>query len=343
MTYKENDFTTWPTIPYVSVCTPTFNRRSFIPMLIKCFNHQTYPKDRIEWIILDDGTDKINDLVSDHPNVKYFSYDEKMTIGEKRNVIHKKPKGDIIVYMNDDDYYPPERITHSVFKLSNTPGALCGGSSIMYMFFKHNMKIYKIGPYGDNHATTATFAFKKELLKITNYEPNDAMREEKSFLKNYTLPLVQFDPFKTILVFPHKHNAGDKTTLLDCTNNPNVKETGLNIDYFVKDPHIKQFFLNEIDILLSSYPAGNIRMKPDVVMQMLDVETQRRMRAENQLMIGSNSPYVMFQPENGDPMRMTIDELLQLLRKQQSMLNRQITEINGLIQENTRLKTLISD
>jgi len=84
MTYKENDFTTWPTIPYVSVCTPTFNRRSFIPMLIKCFNHQTYPKDRIEWIILDDGTDKINEF-GFRPSkceIFFFTY-EKMTIGEK--------------------------------------------------------------------------------------------------------------------------------------------------------------------------------------------------------------------------------------------------------------------
>ena len=58
--------------PFVSVCTPTFNRRPFIEGMIKCFNHQTYPKDRMEWIIIDDGTDKIEELVKDHPNVKYF-------------------------------------------------------------------------------------------------------------------------------------------------------------------------------------------------------------------------------------------------------------------------------
>ena len=45
-------------LPFVSICTPTFNRRPFIPYMIKCFEHQTYPKDRMEWIIIDDGTDK---------------------------------------------------------------------------------------------------------------------------------------------------------------------------------------------------------------------------------------------------------------------------------------------
>ena len=73
-------------LPMVSICTPTFNRRPFIPMIIKCFEHQLYPKDRMEWIIIDDGTDKIGDLVSHIPQVKYFKYDDKMTLGQKRNL-----------------------------------------------------------------------------------------------------------------------------------------------------------------------------------------------------------------------------------------------------------------
>ena len=32
----------------------------------------------------------------------------KMTLGKKRNLMHEKSKGDIIVYMDDDDYYPPD-------------------------------------------------------------------------------------------------------------------------------------------------------------------------------------------------------------------------------------------
>lgn len=70
---------------------------------------QIYPKDRMEWIIIDDGTDKIEDMLKDVPQIKYFKYDTKMTLGRKRNLMHEKCKGDIIVYMDDDDYYPPEK------------------------------------------------------------------------------------------------------------------------------------------------------------------------------------------------------------------------------------------
>ena len=70
-------------LPKVSVCTPTFNRRPFIPMMIECFNNQTNPKDKVEWIIIDDGTGKIEELVTHIPQVKYFYYPEKLTLGKK--------------------------------------------------------------------------------------------------------------------------------------------------------------------------------------------------------------------------------------------------------------------
>ena len=61
--------------PFVSVCTPTYNRREFIPYIIECFLKQDYPMEKMEWIIVDDGTDKIEDLVCDIPQVRYFKYE----------------------------------------------------------------------------------------------------------------------------------------------------------------------------------------------------------------------------------------------------------------------------
>ena len=184
--------------PFVSICTPTFNRRPFIDSMIKCFNHQTYPKEKLEWIIIDDGTDKIQDLVEHIPQVKYFAYNEKMVLGKKRNLMHEKSSGEIIVYMDDDDYYPPERVSHAVNMLNSHPSALCAGASEIYIYFKHINTMYQFGPYGPNHATAGTFAFKRELLKQTSYDETAALAEEKKFLKNYTIPFVQLEPKKTI-------------------------------------------------------------------------------------------------------------------------------------------------
>ena len=122
-------------LPFVSICTPTFNRRPFIPYIKKCFENQTYPKEKMEWIIIDDGFDPVGDLFEDVPQAKYFYFPEHMSLGKKRNLMHSKCSGDIIVYMDDDDYYPPERVSHAVETLMSNPTALVAGSSEMHIYF----------------------------------------------------------------------------------------------------------------------------------------------------------------------------------------------------------------
>jgi hypothetical protein len=270
--------------PFVSICTPTFNRRPFYEMIIQCFNHQTYPKDRMEWIIIDDGTDKIEDLVKHIPQLKYFKYDEKMNLGKKRNLMHDKSKGDIIVYMDDDDYYPPERVAHCVETLQKNPQAMVAGSSEMYIYFKHINKMYQFGPYGPNHATAATFAFRREYLKHSRYEDGAALAEERHFLKGYTTPFVQMDPLKTILVFSHIHNSFDKKKLLEEQGpNPFVKVSTKTVEDFVKEPEIKEFFINKIELLLDKYEPGRPENKPEVLKQIQEItEKRKKMQEEHQ-------------------------------------------------------------
>jgi glycosyltransferase involved in cell wall biosynthesis len=264
--------------PFVSVCTPTYNRRPFIPFTIKCFLNQSYPRDRMEWIIIDDGTDPIEDLVKDVPQVKYFRYEEKMTLGKKRNLMHEKCIGDIIVYMDDDDYYPPERVSHAVHMLQTNKTAMCAGASELYLYFKHISQMYQFGPYGPRHATAGTFAFRKELLKTSRYDDDAALAEEKSFLKNYTVPFVQLEPKKTILVFSHIHNTFDKRKLLAKAPNPFCKPSTKTVDDFIKEPDMKTFYMTKIDEQLEGYEPGLPKHKPDVLEQTKRIEEERRLR-----------------------------------------------------------------
>jgi glycosyltransferase involved in cell wall biosynthesis len=270
-------------LPTVSICTPTFNRRPFIPVMIKCFEHQTYPKNKIEWIIIDDGTDKIEELVTHIPQVKYFKYDEKMTLGKKRNLLNEKATGDIIVYMDDDDYYPPERISHAVDMLIKNPNALCAGSSILFIYFKHINKMYQFGPYGPNHSTAATFAFKRSLLSKTKFDENSSVAEEKKFLKDYTIPFVQLDSKKSILVVSHNHNSFDKKELLNQGPNPTIHETTVTPADLIKEPEILKFFMEDIDSLVDAYDPGKPQYKPDVTKQLAELkETRENMMKEHQ-------------------------------------------------------------
>jgi glycosyltransferase involved in cell wall biosynthesis len=268
-------------IPFVSLCTPTFNRRPFIPFMIKCFENQIYPKDRIEWIIIDDGTDPIEDLVKDIPQVKYFYYEEKMLLGKKRNLMHTKCSGDIIIYMDDDDYYPPERISHAVEMLQNNPDFLMAGSSEMHIYFDSKNAVFQCGPYKQYHSTAATFAFKKELLSQTKYDDENALSEENKFTKGYTIPLIQLNPLKSILVFSHKHNSLNKEKLLEHPEQTKTIPSPYTVDNFISEPVLKQFYMYDMNTVLEQYEPGRPEHKPKLLEQMRKMEEERAKRLDD--------------------------------------------------------------
>jgi glycosyltransferase involved in cell wall biosynthesis len=314
--------------PFVSVCTPTFNRRPFIPMIVKCFLNQTYPKDRMEWIIIDDGTDKVGDIIQSYniPQIKYIELPTKITLGEKRNMLHKHATGSIIVYMDDDDYYPPERVSHAVETLQANPKAMVAGSSEMYIYFKHINKMYQSGPFGPNHATAATFAFRAELLKDTQYDDNASLSEEKFFLKNYTVPMAQLDPMKTILVFSHDQNSFDKKKLLETGQNPCFKESPKTIPMFIRtkdEKPILDFFIKDIEIKLKNYEPGDSKHKPDVVKQLKEMDEARNKQMQELMKSGqSGPPKIMVQKPGQPPSELSMEDIAKLLQSQQEDIKR---------------------
>jgi glycosyltransferase involved in cell wall biosynthesis len=293
--------------------------------MIKCFEHQTYPKDRIEWIIVDDGTDKIEDMVTHIPQVKYFKFDEKLTLGQKRNISNDNATGEIIIYMDDDDYYPPDRISHAVDTLKKNPKALCAGSSTMYIHFKHINQMLQFGPYGPNHATAATFAFRKELLKQTRFDETSSVAEEKKFLKDYTIPFVQLNPNKSILVFSHNHNSFDKKELLKQPENNFMKISTKTIDEFIKNDSIKDFFINNIDDILSIYQPGKVENKPEVLKQIQEIKENKNQMIQQQ-MIQHLQQMDSFN-RNTEKLLNEHKQLIQILLKDNSEMKKRISKI----------------
>jgi len=322
-------------LPRVSICTPTFNRRPFFKGLIACIHAQKYPKDLIEWIIVDDGTDKIGDLVSDIPFVKYVAVEERMPLGKKRNFMHEqcsfKEDEAIIVYMDDDDYYPPERVSHSVEKLTGS-NALCSGASELYIWFNTLNKMYKFGPYGPNHATAGTFAFKRKLLKLSHYEDSAVLAEEKHFLKDYTVPFIQLDPLKTILVFSHEQNTFDKRRLID-PNNPYCKESSLKVNHFVKSEEMRNFYMKDLNNLISNYQEGDIKNKPEVLEEIKRRDEMRQQMAQqNQpIQVSVNNP-------DGSKKILSHNEIVEALKFKSDEVNKLREELD---KKNTYIQLLL--
>lgn len=243
--------------PFVTVVTPTYNRRRFIPYTIECYKAQTYPLKRMEWIILDDGQDKVEDLFVEAaktiPNIRYISLDEKLNIGAKRNRLNDEAKGEIIVAMDDDDYYPPERVDFVVKAFKKNTKIELAGCTEIFMYYTDIHQIYRLGPYNEKHATNGTMAWRSSYSKQHRYDENVTHAEERSFLDDYKHPMIQLsDPFKVMLVMSHSENTFDKKSLREQEaemrrngqEHPVVRKTSMDIKAFIKNKTLRDFYSN---------------------------------------------------------------------------------------------------
>ena len=212
--------------PTVSVCTLTFNRNYFLPLLQSCIEKQDYPHSKIEWLVLNDSTREFEDPhleTSTGITIKYQRLNQKLPLGRKRNLSHQLCSGDYIIYMDDDDYYYPTRVRHAVSSLIHSRKAIAG-STLMQIYYCHDQQLWLSGPFGQNHATANTFAMTREFARSKHYKDEDICNEEKFFLNNYTIPMQQLNPTQTNICISHLKNTFDKRKMRRSGKNPKMRQ-----------------------------------------------------------------------------------------------------------------------
>jgi hypothetical protein len=115
---------TLPQPPLVSCIMPTANRRHFVPQAIQYFLRQDYPC--CELIVVDDGADRIGDVLPDDPRIRYLSLPRRLAIGRKRNLACQMARGSLIVHWDDDDWMAPWRLSYQVEALLRETADICG-------------------------------------------------------------------------------------------------------------------------------------------------------------------------------------------------------------------------
>ena len=201
---------------FVSVLTVTYNRSRFIPDLIKYYTNQDYPHDQMEWLILDDGDPKeqaktkaLFDAVT-LPNIRYIQTTGQKPMGYKLNYLTSLCRGEVIVIMDDDDIYPPMRISSAVAIFVSNPTTKIAGCSKVYMYFEEDNTIYVAGPYHNKHALHCTMAYRASYLLNHRYDDREICAVENVFTNNFTEPMYQLNPSDTILHVVHSSNTFQK-------------------------------------------------------------------------------------------------------------------------------------
>jgi hypothetical protein len=240
----------------ISLLTITqYKRFKSLQILFLMIQNQTY-QNIFEWIIVEGSSNK-NDAEKNKNNILNFIEEIKLEINYKikyieysgyklgglRNLGNDSCNGDIIVCMDDDDYYPPDRVEHAVETLKNSE-CLIAGVSDVYMYDIMINKLFKFNGFMDYHSTNNCMAYKKEYLLNNKHDPEIEVGEERSFTKEFTRPLVKLKSKKCIIAISHNENTFNKRELaLSCMLN--ILNTLEHIDEKITN-YIDETILNKM-------------------------------------------------------------------------------------------------
>lgn len=206
----------------VAVLCPTYKRQHLLPCLLRQFAAQTYPQQLMTLHIFDDSPDPWTPDTTLPANVDYHHQPDKRTLCAKRQLMHDRLRDDvdIIVNFDSDDYQFPDRVKHSVQALCKTPKKhQIAGNSCMLVYDTSTDGLYRIGPFGVYHAGQGTMAFTLKYARSHRFvQTADDCAEETAFTNRFTEPLIQLNPYCTIICVNHGQNSVAKNMFLSPKN-----------------------------------------------------------------------------------------------------------------------------
>jgi hypothetical protein len=209
-------------LPKISVLTITKDRRAFIPLAKYCFLAQGYPEDKLEWVIVDDGTDQIKDLVSDLPNVKYILCDRPMNIGEKRNLAVESASHDMLVLLDDDDVYPNNSVVSRVAYMlaGSDPKECCFCTTIPCFDIHAKTSFINVPPNVLGMAdriSEATLCFTRKFWAQRKF-PEIQIAEGGAFIRGREHMCREMSPQDVIVSLTHKKTTSSRKAPMGSAN-----------------------------------------------------------------------------------------------------------------------------
>jgi len=173
-----------PETPLVSIVTPSYNTGRYIEETLQSVHDQSYPL--VEHIVLDsDSTDETPQILARFPSVRLIKPAPR-GLSEKINHGFSIARGDIVAWINADDYYLPDAISKAVQALKDNPDAALVYCNFLHVD-EHSVEIERM------QSKQASFL---ELLQERNYVPHQTAFIRREALQHVgpvdtRYPLVQ--------------------------------------------------------------------------------------------------------------------------------------------------------
>ena len=212
--------------PPISIITPTYNRDKFIEIAFHNLLATDYPRDKIEWIVIEDNEDKekmasekiISFQIQSNITLKYIPIEGRMSIGEKRNHGIQNASNDIILFMDDDDHYPVTSFRRRVAWLLNGTKkdkgvniACC--TTIALYDLQHGTSAVNVPPFDisfGQRISEATLTFRKSAWTERKFS-DVSISEGESWVLGREDQVIEMPPQQIIVAFSHNGNKSSRT------------------------------------------------------------------------------------------------------------------------------------
>lgn len=214
-------------LPSISVVTLLYNRRKFVDLAIHNLLATDYPKNKIEWVVVEDSditeeqaADKVLKFGRESAplSVSYIpvpsTFKIKNSIGMKRNTGIMRAEHDIVLFMDDDDHYPPSSFRRRVSTLlthSWKPAAVVCSTIACYDLI-HGISYVNTPPWNlplKQRVSEATLCFHKIWWAAKEF-PEINMGEGEGFLEGRETDVVELQPQQIIVAMSHSANSSSR-------------------------------------------------------------------------------------------------------------------------------------
>ena len=208
--------------PFISIVTLIYNRRKFWDLALHNMMITDYPRDKMEWVIVDDSddmtqsiSDKITKIqaVLSGLDVVYVPFTDKRSIGAKRNAGVKRAKHNILLMMDDDDHYPETSFRRRVAYLEKNPEKTCAVCTTIALYdLRTGVSAVNVPPYDlplGKRISEATLTFRRSFFEARKFE-KISMAEGDAFITGRESQVVEMMPQHIIVSFCHGSNSSSR-------------------------------------------------------------------------------------------------------------------------------------
>jgi hypothetical protein len=220
--------------PPISVVTLVYNRKKFFDLACHSMMITDYPKDKIEWVVVDDSddpaeqnSDRIVAVGNAAPPMKfvYVPLKRKTVVSEKRNLGVAAATNPIVLFVDDDDHYPETSFRRRVAWLILhpwQPKCVAATTIACYDLLK-GISAVNVPPNDipfSQRASEATLTFYRTFWEEKGFPKDILVGEGEGFLQGREEMCLEIPPQQIIVAFSHGKNVSSRRVPSDADVKP---------------------------------------------------------------------------------------------------------------------------